>query len=145
MSFFFAQDVSYKHIKREYAINLTRRSRITNLGVLVLICISAASIILNLLSFSRGAKHSTAYHGSKNSILATLGKQSQFKELDHLIMVPGHAIWNDGDPLKVLNDDEWLLEDYQRGGGRVAAFVAHVRTACDMLIKDEHALLVFSG
>ena len=80
-------------------------------------------------------------------------------------MVPGHAIWK-GTTLEArLDEDQWILEPYQHGGGRVAAFFKHIVTAyvycvymsalyahrqtyacrADLARSDEHSLIVFSG
>lgn len=123
------------HPFNDISLTLTRRSRLTNLGVVVLLGIALVSILFNLsyhFSLSRGSRPGFGFgFGSRGrgpkSILLTVGRQTEFKDLNHLIIVPGHAIWNDGDPSRVLDDDEWQLEEYQRGGGRVNAFVAHIK------------------
>ncbi len=48
-------------------------------------------------------------------------------QLDHLVMVPGHAVWTGSRASDVLDENHWVLESYQRGGGRVAAFVKHIQ------------------
>ncbi|KIK98578.1 hypothetical protein PAXRUDRAFT_133925 [Paxillus rubicundulus Ve08.2h10] len=48
-------------------------------------------------------------------------------------------------PEHALDEDFWTLEDYQRGGGRISAFVDHVRRGASIAMEDENALLVFSG
>lgn len=61
------------------------------------------------------------------SILATIQRDKTLERLSHLIVVPGHAIWSGSKPEEVLNETLWTLEDYQRGGGRVSAFVDHIK------------------
>lgn len=65
--------------------------------------------------------------------------------LNHLIIVPGHAIWKGGDPRLRLDNDQWLLEPYQKSGRRVAAFFAHIERGAELARNDGASLLVFSG
>jgi len=65
--------------------------------------------------------------------------------LHHLIIVPGHAIWKGSDPQKRTQDSEWILESYQKGGGRVQAFYDHIAAGAELALEDESSLLVFSG
>ncbi|KAH9858594.1 hypothetical protein C2E23DRAFT_799272, partial [Lenzites betulinus] len=60
-------------------------------------------------------------------------------------MVPGHAIWKGASLDARFDEDQWVLEPYQRGGGRIAAFFKHIAEAADLARRDEHSLLVFSG
>jgi hypothetical protein len=46
--------------------------------------------------------------------------------MDHLIMVPGHAIWKGGDPSEYEKDSEWVLDVAQAGRGNPKAFYAHI-------------------
>jgi hypothetical protein len=65
-------------------------------------------------------------------------------ELDHMVMVPGHAIWLGGDKGRVEEDGEWVLDPMQRGGS-VRTFLRHVEMGVEAVKEDERALLVFSG
>ncbi|KAJ8521192.1 hypothetical protein ONZ45_g2079 [Pleurotus djamor] len=65
--------------------------------------------------------------------------------LKHLIIVPGHSIWRGASAADRLNEDDWILEPYQRGGGRVAAFYDHIAKGVELAVNDPQALLVFSG
>lgn len=64
--------------------------------------------------------------------------------LTDLIMVAGHAIFVGDDPTRVNDDEWWVLEEFQRGG-QVATFIDHIRKGVEMVVKNEKALLVFSG
>lgn len=60
---------------------------------------------------------------------------------EHLILSPGHAIWNlRGDPLA---DSSWYLRDYQRG--EPCFYLEHIRHAVKLTAADPRALLIFSG
>lgn len=48
------------------------------------------------------------------------------RNLNHLIVVPGHAIWKGSRPELRMDDNEWVLEPYQKGKGRVRAFFSHI-------------------
>lgn len=64
------------------------------------------------------------------------------KNLTHLIIVAGHAVWLGGST-NGEDDSEWILEPYQKGEGKV--FAQHVRSGLDLLSQDDSSLLVFSG
>jgi hypothetical protein len=60
---------------------------------------------------------------------------------DHLILCPGHAVWNlRDDPLA---DSSWYLRDFQRGEPRF--YAEHVRRAVELAAADLTAILIFSG
>lgn len=59
-------------------------------------------------------------------MLATISRANALADLDHLVVVPCHAIWQGGDPSSRLNEEDWILEPYQKGGNRVAAFFNHI-------------------
>lgn len=133
------------HAKRESFVGLRSRrrlrdvlltrARITNLGFLLLATCAGLSLLVNLsyyLSSSSRSPLASYYdgdiesHATPRSILDTVERDAALHGLDHLVVVPGHAIWRGTDPLRVLNEDDWLLESYQKGGGRVEAFYNHV-------------------
>lgn len=112
---------------------LSGRSRLTNLGVLLLAACGCISFLYNLAYiFSSSSSPSSLSGGFLGyappaSILATIHRDEMLGHLSHLIVVPGHAIWKGSKPEEVLDEDMWTLEDYQRDGGRVSAFVDHIR------------------
>ena len=61
--------------------------------------------------------------GLPPSIAMTL--QPAQTQLTHLIIVPGHAIWLGHDPTRATADDDWILEDQQRGGD-VRTYIRHI-------------------
>ena len=108
---------------------LLARARVTNLGLILLMSFSAFSFLFNHgFYFSSG---STTFPVSQavlpNSILATIERDRVLHSLDHLVIVPGHAVWTGSHPEHALDEDYWILESYQRGGGRVAAFYSHIQ------------------
>lgn len=103
---------------------LFSRARITNLGFLVLASFAFVSFIYNLYLYSSRIRGSSAH--SPHSILSTLSRPKGISDIDHLIIVPGHSIWTGSDPALKATEDQWLLEPYQEGGGRVAAFLSHI-------------------
>ena len=78
------------------------------------------------------------------SIETTIERDTRFTELNHLVMVPGHAIWIGSDIARVEEDGEWILENMQKGGS-VKTYLEHIKKGVDVLKGDPHALLVFSG
>ncbi|KAI1785872.1 hypothetical protein LXA43DRAFT_1113146 [Ganoderma leucocontextum] len=113
---------------------LLTRARVTNLGFLLLAAFAALSFLLNLRT-ERGPEGD----------METLQRDRTLEGIDHLIMVPGHAIWKGTSVEESTDEDAWVLEPYQRGGGRVAAFFRHIAGGAQMAREDEHSLLVFSG
>lgn len=103
---------------------LLTRSRVTNLGILILSLFAAISFLYNLsFYFSRPYR---LWNNLPIGINSTLSRPKFVHDLNHLIIVPGHSIWRGSDPNLKLDEDEWLLESYQKGGGRISAFVNHI-------------------
>lgn len=95
--------------------------RILSFCILLLFCIS---LLLNAF-YIKSRIHHQNFHSS--SLFATITRHATTRGLNHLILVPGHAIWKGGDPRLRLDDDQWILEPYQKAGGRVDAFFAHIQ------------------
>lgn len=108
---------------------LLSRARVTNLGLLLLVSFSTLSFLFNLGYYlsSNSVVYSTPQAISPHSILATLERDKIFHALDHLVIVPGHAVWKGSHPERGLEEDNWILEPYQKGGGRVEAFYNHIQ------------------
>lgn len=113
--------------------SLSGRSRLTNLSVLLLTAFGCVSVFYNLAFIFSSSTYPYASgvgfvgYAPPGSILATIRRDETLERLSHLIVVPGHAIWSGSKPDEVLDEESWTLEDYQRGGGRVAAFVDHIK------------------
>ncbi|KAG7090942.1 hypothetical protein E1B28_010014 [Marasmius oreades] len=120
---------------------LLTRARITNLGVLLLFLFALASVVLNLTYWLTWPLPITSY---PHSILSTISRR-QFEGLDHLIVVPGHAIWIGSKAEDRFNDDLWTLESYQKQGGRPEAFFKHISKGVELANEDNSSLVVFSG
>lgn len=113
------------------------RSRTRLPNAYLLLSLLAVSLFLNLALYLR-----TYVIDPLPRLLADITSR---KTLSHLIIVPGHAIWLGTDPNQRLSEDQWLLEPYQKGKGRLAAFFAHISRGAELAVRDEDALLVFSG
>ncbi|KAI9572340.1 hypothetical protein HD554DRAFT_1672370 [Boletus coccyginus] len=133
--------------------SLSGRSRLTNLGVLLLAGFGCISFLYNfafIFSSSTSPYSSDGYVGyapvpAPGSILATIRRDATLERLSHLIVVPGHAVWSGSRRDEALDEGFWTLEDYQRGGGRVSAFVDHIKHGARLALEDKNSLLVFSG
>lgn len=64
------------------------------------------------------------------------------KDMNHLVMVAGHAILLDKS--NYLDDSAWVLESFQRGG-QVQTFVDHILKGIEVAQKDNQSILIFSG
>ncbi|KAI0708187.1 hypothetical protein C8T65DRAFT_650315 [Cerioporus squamosus] len=137
-----------RHYRSTRDVLLTR-ARITNLGFLLLAGFAAASFLLNLVWYLGGpddhAYHPGGPYSAPKGIWQTLARYHTLEDIEHLIVVPGHAIWKGTDLEARLDEDQWVLEPYQRGGGRVSAFFRHIAAGAELARDDEHSLLVFSG
>lgn len=152
---------------RQITSRLLRPARATNLALLLLISACFISLFFNLLQWYRAPTTQDGW-GSNDllqafSSLYGTPRPSNFKSVNHLVMVPCHAIWNGTDVASRLNDNDWLLETYQKGGNRVVAFFEHIsrgyessqglnllaftyyQPSAGIAVNDEHSLLVFSG
>lgn len=113
---------------------LLTRARVTNLGLLLLVSFAALSFLVNLIFYlssggesePQNSKLRASPHTRPSSILSTIQRDPTLSSLSHLIIVPGHAIWKGTDSARILDEDDWVLESYQHGGGRVAAFYNHI-------------------
>ncbi|KAG8775270.1 hypothetical protein FRC12_001585 [Ceratobasidium sp. 428] len=124
---------------------LLSRSRITNLGALIIGFILALSLFSNLryaFLLSRAARRFSA---TPAVIADTITYNQSISHLDHLIIVAGHAIWKGGAPEDYTKDSAWVLEAGQTGRGNPDAFYAHIAKGAQIALADEKSLLVFSG
>ncbi|EGN99619.1 hypothetical protein SERLA73DRAFT_179724 [Serpula lacrymans var. lacrymans S7.3] len=132
------------------------RARITNLGVIILSALASLSFLYNLaFIFSPTptipnpyrTHDSLAGYEAQQSILSTINRTEEAEQLSHLIIVPGHAIWTGVWAEQTLDEDYWVLEDYQRGhsAARLSAFVSHITRGAELALGDQRSLLVFSG
>ncbi|CAG8504237.1 10945_t:CDS:2 [Ambispora leptoticha] len=67
------------------------------------------------------------------------------QQLQDLVLVAGHAIFVGSDLEHVEEDNDWVLEDYQKGGEQVKTFLKHIRKGVELTIDNGEALLIFSG
>lgn len=166
---YFTAGAAHHHLSSSQQILATLRSRtrLTNLAATLLVLALSGSLLLNLnfVFFSpRSPRHSSGYPYSYTagsgwddaaspeqlespiplSIETTLERDPRYAELEHLIMVPGHAIWLGHDANNVEEDDDWILEPMQKGGS-VKTYVKHIERGVDELKADPKSLLVFSG
>ncbi|ORY26865.1 hypothetical protein BCR39DRAFT_539840 [Naematelia encephala] len=152
---------SYSSTTHQIITTLRSRTRLTNLAVSLLLLLLTTSLLLNLNTLL--LRPSTYHPGRRKwegwednatpqqldsgiplSIETTIERDPRFEELDHLIMVPGHAIWIGNDPERLEEDDQWILEGIQ-GGGSVKTYVKHIREGVRRLESDPNSLLIFSG
>ncbi|CAB4443020.1 unnamed protein product [Rhizophagus irregularis] len=82
-----------------------------------------------------------------NNTQPTLSSPNRFflnKNLkSHAIYLGGsnnHEIGNDEE-----NEENWILEDYQKGNGQVKAFINHVKKGIELVKENDESLLIFSG
>lgn len=120
----FRRNASITH-RRTLNVLLTQ-ARVTNLGLVLLSSFAFLSFLYNMnvyFSYPRDSLHANT---APLSILSTLSRPKSVQNLNHLIIVPGHSIWKGSNPDLRMNEDEWLLEPYQKGRGSVSAFVSHI-------------------
>lgn len=68
------------------------------------------------------------------------------KELNHLIVVAGHAVVKITDLAQAdIHDESWYLLPYQRNQGFPEIIASHILKGIELTNLDEKAMLVFSG
>lgn len=131
--------------KRRFLDTLLTRSRATNLAVGLLAAVCVVSLVSNLRFYLSGSSPKGYQLSSATGLLSTINRPSKLSSLDHLIVVPCHAIWKGVDAASRLDENDWVLEPYQRGSKRIAAFYDHILHGANLAGNDTRALLVFSG
>ncbi|KAE8208685.1 hypothetical protein CF327_g7041 [Tilletia walkeri] len=139
---------------------LAARSRVTNLGVVLLMGLLSLSVLINLRSMYVLHKTRTTFHGipppgfgswesfhglSPESLRITAADPvAGTEDINHLVLVVGHAVWAGCDFAGKESDTNWILESYQRGGS-VRTYWKHIERGLEIANEDPTALLVFSG
>ncbi|CAO1638037.1 unnamed protein product [Parajaminaea phylloscopi] len=134
---------------------LAARSRVTNLGIVLLLAAMSLSGLLNLRYLLLGSRSSrpppgfgswTSFHGTTpDELKASLPPPpSGSNSLDHLVIVVGHAVWAGCDFDGRSKDENWILEPFQQGGS-VNTFWKHIAKGLEIADADPKSLLVFSG
>lgn len=112
--------------RRRTLDTLRRPSRLTNLGVLLLVSVATLSVLLNLKHYLVSS-YSEIDYAIPNSLVSTIVRNTG--NLTHLIMVPGHGIWTGAHTRELADESAWILAPYQRGKGRPAALLEHISKA----------------
>ncbi|CAO1633321.1 unnamed protein product [Jaminaea pallidilutea] len=133
---------------------LSARSRVTNLGILLLFVATGFSMMLNLRYVIKGRAARpppgfgtwTSFHGTTPDELgANLPPPPPgSNKLDHLVLVVGHAVWAGSSFDGRSRDENWILEPYQTGGS-VNTYWKHIEKGLEIADADPRSLLVFSG
>lgn len=117
-----------------------------SLAIVLLIAVPCVIFVVVLFILSSG-DDPTSKQLRVNSIAdATSIPTVSLDVMDHLVIVPGHAVMN----VKHLSvahslDEAWYLLPYQRNHGLPNCIVSHIRRAADVVRWDARAVLVFSG
>lgn len=70
-------------------------------------------------------------------------KKHRWENLSNLILVAGHAIYNTKNCNNPTNDDNWYLQDFQKG--EPPFYIEHIRYGVDLSDKDQKSILIFTG
>ncbi|GAA5897273.1 uncharacterized protein JCM6883_006638 [Sporobolomyces salmoneus] len=126
---------------------LTQRARTTNLAVLILAFVALVSLWFNATHMVQRIfpyRTSTSLVPSvPRSLQSTL--TPAHSDLSHLVMIPGHAIWQGCDASHSTRDQDWILQDFQKDGKHVKTYLKHLTKGAEIAVQDPKALLVFSG
>ncbi|KAI8971099.1 hypothetical protein BDB01DRAFT_845257 [Pilobolus umbonatus] len=113
-----------------------RRINKRQLPIYILLSILVSSLLLNIIQHRRSSQTTYTY-----DLLPPI----PLKDKTHAIIVAGHAIYTGAPNVSDLSsDDNWILEPYQQGG-QVNTFIQHIETGIDILKRDTHSVLIFSG
>lgn len=125
------------------------RSRVTNLGVGLLIAALTISLLFNLRGSGAPAAAPSSPLHTETHEAAELPREdvpalpSGVVPLRHLVVVAGHGIWNGQDITAAYSEKDWLIESYQRNS--VKTFVKHIEKGLEVATADPSSVLVFSG
>lgn len=128
------RDSKYRSRRRLRDVLLTR-ARVTNLALVLLAAVSAVSFFFNLSYYLYSTPppppappHPLASYAAPYSILATVARETALKSLDHLVIVPGHAIWEGSRPQDGFDEKSWLMDSFQLGDkeARIRAYHEHI-------------------
>ncbi|KAI0279510.1 hypothetical protein BGY98DRAFT_968542 [Russula aff. rugulosa BPL654] len=134
------------HSPRSLSKRLRGPARLTNLGALLLSSFLTFSLLLNFHSFYLNSPTIQNAAPLLRSIVEALPEpRLSTSGLDHLVIVPGHAIWIGAREEDAEAEDSWLLASYQKGRRRPAVFRSHISRGSQIATEDPRALLVFSG
>lgn len=125
---------------------LTTRARVTNLAVLLIGACTGLSLLLNASFYLHSTSPSDGGGGGfPTGLMLTVDRGWTPLQLNHLVVVPAHAVWEGRTYEERLDEEKWTLESYQTGGGRLSTFVRHIEEGLSLTMMDAKALLVFSG
>lgn len=113
--------------------------------ILVLLTIIVSLMLYGAYLLS-SIKHNSSLGAKIKTNVVRKVATTEHSELDHLIIVPGHAVLHI-DQLKdaAKKDDSWYLLPYQRDQGIPEALTSHIQLATDRLNWDLKAMVMFSG
>ncbi|KAJ7128946.1 hypothetical protein C8R43DRAFT_1098509 [Mycena crocata] len=125
--------------------SLLSRSRATNLAVLILSSFAFISFILNV-QFYFSPDHSSILNHPLD-VLASLPDVQLRSGLNHLIVVPGHAVWKGTNVDLRMKVEEWTFQSYQKNqeSSPLEVFFQHISNAARLALEDKQSLIVFSG
>jgi hypothetical protein len=117
----------FNHSPRSLSKRLRGPARLTNLGALLLSSFLTFSLLLNFHSFYLNSPSIQNAVPLPRSIVEALPEpRPSASGLDHLVIVPGHAIWIGAREEDAEVEDSWLLASYQKGRRRPAVFRSHI-------------------
>lgn len=69
--------------------------------------------------------------------------KDDWRNLENLVLVPGHAIYIGKSKSTLTDDNYWILQDFQKGEPKF--YIEHIRSGVKYTDKDKKALLIFTG
>ena len=114
------------HSPRTLSKLLRSPARLTNLGALLLSSLLAFSLLLNFRFFHLDSPTTQNAPLLRSIVEALPERRPSASGLDHLVIVPGHAIWIGAHAEEAEEEDSWLLASYQKGRRRPTVFRAHI-------------------
>lgn len=110
------------------------RSRVTNLGVVLLVSALIMSLLANLRSSGTRVVTVTAPQKPEKHTAFEMPRKdmpslpSNVPNLRHLVVVAGHAIWNGQNANSAMKESDWTIEPYQRNS--IKTFIKHINKGC---------------
>lgn len=108
----------------------------------------------NSLSFSDNSLLRGAANANRRIFEGIISKQQihqssrviDLSKINHAIIVPGHAVMRRSKQTGAVHDeDSWYLLPYQKDVGFPQIIASHIRTAVEIMKKDDESCLIMSG
>jgi hypothetical protein len=133
-------------------MNSTKNAKGSTISALLKLSVTTFIIIwLSVMFFVWKSSKSTALRGSEIVVSKDFNELQSLEQkasinLNHMIMVPGHAVLRFSEYSAAdVSDESWYLLSYQKHQGFPQVISSHIRIGIELMKQDPASLLIFSG